>query len=127
MPLHHGVVTSDAKALSVAASVAMALDALSLPRVHYIGLSIGGMIGQAFALEHGRKLHFGDVVRHAAGKAATVFALGKSHADGVFDEGMWAPSTPRSVASVAQATRAATGGQATGPGVGEAQHAVRNN
>jgi 3-oxoadipate enol-lactonase len=29
---------------------------LSLPRVHYIGLSIGGMIGQAFALADGDKL-----------------------------------------------------------------------
>jgi 3-oxoadipate enol-lactonase len=27
-----------------------------LPRVHYIGLSIGGMIGQAFALAYGGKL-----------------------------------------------------------------------
>ena len=29
---------------------------LAIPRVHYIGLSIGGMIGQAFAIEHGAKL-----------------------------------------------------------------------
>jgi 3-oxoadipate enol-lactonase len=27
-----------------------------MPRVHYIGLSIGGMIGQAFALAHGDRL-----------------------------------------------------------------------
>jgi len=33
-----------------------ALDALHLPRVHYIGLSIGGQSGQAFAIEHGDKL-----------------------------------------------------------------------
>jgi 3-oxoadipate enol-lactonase len=32
------------------------LDALSIPRIHYIGLSIGGMLGQAFALEHQHKL-----------------------------------------------------------------------
>ena len=32
------------------------LDALAIPRVHFIGLSIGGMLGQAFALEHGGKL-----------------------------------------------------------------------
>jgi 3-oxoadipate enol-lactonase len=32
------------------------LDGLSLPPVHYIGLSIGGMIGQAFAIERRDKL-----------------------------------------------------------------------
>ncbi len=40
----------------LAGDVAVVLDALSFARVHYIGLSIGGMIGQAFALEHGQKL-----------------------------------------------------------------------
>ena len=40
----------------LAGDVAAALDALAMPRVHYIGLSIGGMIGQAFAIEHGTKL-----------------------------------------------------------------------
>src|ERR1700722_7611634 len=33
----------------LAADVAAVLDALQLSKVHYIGLSIGGMIGQAFA------------------------------------------------------------------------------
>src|SRR5215475_10183922 len=33
---------------------AAALEALGLPRVHYIGLSIGGQSGQAFAIYHGR-------------------------------------------------------------------------
>src|SRR5438874_11765939 len=32
------------------------LDALSISRNHYTGLSIGGMLGQAFALDHQRKL-----------------------------------------------------------------------
>jgi 3-oxoadipate enol-lactonase len=41
---------------ALAGDVATALDALGIPRVHYIGLSIGGMIGQAFAIEHGAKL-----------------------------------------------------------------------
>src|SRR6201987_5910633 len=40
----------------LAGDVAPVLDALAIPRVHYIGLSIGGMIGQAFAIEHGAKL-----------------------------------------------------------------------
>src|SRR6516164_5113614 len=41
---------------ALAADVAAVLDALGLPRVHYIGLSIGGMICQAFAIEHSAKL-----------------------------------------------------------------------
>ena len=41
---------------ALAGDVATVLDALAIPRVHYIGLSIGGMIGQAFAIEHGAKL-----------------------------------------------------------------------
>jgi 3-oxoadipate enol-lactonase len=41
---------------TLAGDVAAVLDALSLPRVHYVGLSIGGMIGQAFAIEYGAKL-----------------------------------------------------------------------
>jgi 3-oxoadipate enol-lactonase len=40
----------------LAADVAAVLDALSIPRIHYIGLSIGGMLGQAFALDHPQKL-----------------------------------------------------------------------
>src|ERR1700726_787325 len=36
----------------LAGDVAMVLDGLSIARVHYIGLSIGGMLGQAFALDH---------------------------------------------------------------------------
>lgn len=36
--------------------VAKVLDALGIAKLHYIGLSIGGMLGQAFALEHGSKL-----------------------------------------------------------------------
>ncbi len=36
--------------------VALVLDALGLDKVHYIGLSIGGMLGQAFALDHPHRL-----------------------------------------------------------------------
>jgi 3-oxoadipate enol-lactonase len=49
-------VAGDYTMRALADDVARALDMLSLPRVHYIGLSIGGMIGQAFALAHGDKL-----------------------------------------------------------------------
>ena len=49
-------VSGDYTMQALAADVAAALDALAIPRVHYIGLSIGGMIGQAFALGHPQKL-----------------------------------------------------------------------
>src|SRR6478672_507031 len=41
---------------ALAGDVAAVLDALSIKRVHYVGLSIGGMIGQAFALAHANRL-----------------------------------------------------------------------
>jgi 3-oxoadipate enol-lactonase len=49
-------VAGDYTMSELAADVASVLDALGLTRVHYLGLSIGGMIGQAFALEHGHRL-----------------------------------------------------------------------
>ena len=51
-----GPVAGDYTMSELAADVAAVLDALAIPRVHFIGLSIGGMLGQAFALEHGGKL-----------------------------------------------------------------------
>src|SRR5216110_3478957 len=41
---------------ALADDVAELLQALAIPRVHYIGLSIGVMIGQAFAVAHGERL-----------------------------------------------------------------------
>src|SRR5919197_2728525 len=55
---------------------------------------------------------------NGAGNAATVFAIGNPHTGNVFDEGMWAPTTPLSVASTAEATQAATGGPAPRPRIG---------
>jgi 3-oxoadipate enol-lactonase len=49
-------VAGDYTMKALGGDVAMVLDALSLARVHYVGLSIGGMIGQAFAIEHSAKL-----------------------------------------------------------------------
>jgi 3-oxoadipate enol-lactonase len=49
-------VAGDYTMTALAGDVATVLDGLAIPRVHYIGLSIGGMIGQAFAIEHGAKL-----------------------------------------------------------------------
>jgi 3-oxoadipate enol-lactonase len=49
-------VPGDYTMTELAADAAAALDALGLGPVHYIGLSIGGMLGQAFAIKHGAKL-----------------------------------------------------------------------
>jgi 3-oxoadipate enol-lactonase len=40
----------------LAGDVVSVIEALGIDRVHYIGLSIGGMIGQAFAIDQGGKL-----------------------------------------------------------------------
>jgi hypothetical protein len=45
---------------------------------------------------------------NGSGTAATVFAIGKPHSGSVFDEGMWAPSTPLPVTSAASALNAAS-------------------
>jgi 3-oxoadipate enol-lactonase len=40
----------------LAGDIAAALETLGIRQVHYIGLSIGGMIGQAFALSHAARI-----------------------------------------------------------------------
>jgi len=65
---------------------------------------------------------------NSSGTAATVFAVGKPHTGSVFDEGMWAPTAPLTVASAAQATRhASSAGAASGQGVGAAEQAIKRN
>ncbi len=65
---------------------------------------------------------------NAAGKVATVFAVGQPHSGSVLDEGIWAPTTPLTVAGAVQATRqASSAGAATGQGVGAAQQAIRRD
>jgi 3-oxoadipate enol-lactonase len=49
-------VAGDYTMRALADDVAAVLQALAIPRVHYLGLSIGGMIGQAFALAYGGRL-----------------------------------------------------------------------
>ncbi len=49
-------VSGDYTMPQLAGDVALVLDTLAIPRVHFIGLSIGGMLGQAFAIEHGNRL-----------------------------------------------------------------------
>lgn len=41
---------------ALAGDVIKVLDALGIERIHYIGLSIGGMIGQALAIEHASRV-----------------------------------------------------------------------
>jgi 3-oxoadipate enol-lactonase len=41
---------------ALADDVAAVLDRLAIARAHWVGLSMGGMIGQAFALRHGARL-----------------------------------------------------------------------
>src|ERR1700757_337326 len=49
-------VAGDYTMAELASDVAAALDILGITRIHYLGLSIGGMIGQAFAIAHGDRL-----------------------------------------------------------------------
>jgi hypothetical protein len=64
-------------------------------------------------------------------KATVLFPIGIAPAAGKeFDESMYAPTTPLAVATVAQATHAAStagAGPVTGVGAGETHHALRNN
>ena len=50
-------VAGDYTMAALADDVAAALDFLQITKVHFIGLSIGGMLGQAFALGHGNRLN----------------------------------------------------------------------
>src|ERR1700684_602111 len=49
-------VSGDYTMAQLADDTAAVIDATGVGPVHYIGLSIGGMIGQAFAINHGAKL-----------------------------------------------------------------------
>lgn len=49
-------VAGDYTMTQLADDAAEALDFLGITRVHFIGLSIGGMLGQAFAIKHGQRL-----------------------------------------------------------------------
>jgi hypothetical protein len=64
---------------------------------------------------------------NATGGAATVFAIGNPHT-ALFDEGMWAPSTPLPVATATTATLpASSAGAASGQGVGAALQAIERH
>jgi len=61
----------------LADDVAHVMDALGIGKAHYIGLSIGGMLGQAFALDHASRLSSAmwcDTLPSAPVSAAQVWA-----------------------------------------------------
>jgi hypothetical protein len=68
---------------------------------------------------------------NAGGKAVPVFAIGNPHTSAqLFDEAMYAPTTPLAVSPPAQAsnTASAAGAQSTtGQGTGETHHALRDD
>jgi hypothetical protein len=67
---------------------------------------------------------------NSTGSAATVFAIGNRHPapPPPFDEGMWAPTTPLTVATAAEAVLPGTSaGAASGQGVGAAVQAVERH
>lgn len=49
-------VSGDYTMSDLASDVVAVLDGLSIDRMHFVGLSIGGMLGQAFALEHDHRV-----------------------------------------------------------------------
>ncbi|MEA2409680.1 MAG: hypothetical protein QOC77_241, partial [Thermoleophilaceae bacterium] len=65
-----------------------------------------------------------------AGNAVPVFAVGNPHTSAqLFDEAMYAPTTPLPVTPPSQATNTASSAGAqstTGQGTGETHHALRN-
>ena len=63
------------------------------------------------------------------GRATTVFAVGILPTTAAFDEAMYAPTSPLTVASASAATRASTtaGAGTTGEGVGETHLALKND
>jgi hypothetical protein len=64
----------------------------------------------------------------SGGRAATAFAVGRTPTTSAFDEAMYAPTTPLTVATAGQATRPAqTSGQTTGVGTGETHHALKDD
>ena len=72
---------------ALAADVKGALDVLDIKKVHYIGLSIGGMIGQGFALANPSYLLSLDALRHPAVDSARLGGdLGRAQGDGT-DQG----------------------------------------
>jgi len=54
---HGGSVGESCTMEELAGDVGLVLDFLQIERLHLVGLSIGGMIAQCFAIAHGQRLH----------------------------------------------------------------------
>jgi hypothetical protein len=66
----------------------------------------------------------------SGGRATTVFAVGRGATTAVFDEAMYAPTTPLNIATAAEATHPATSvgaGPLTGVGTGETHRALKRD
>jgi 3-oxoadipate enol-lactonase len=50
-------VAEDCSMSALAGDVVLVLDFLGIPQIHFVGVSIGGMIGQVLGIEHGPRLH----------------------------------------------------------------------
>lgn len=80
----------------LADDVAVSLDALGIERVHFIGLSIGGMLGQAFAIAHGKRL--------LSAMLCDTLPQSPPNAAAVWGQRMEAVKTANSLAAIADAT-----------------------
>jgi 3-oxoadipate enol-lactonase len=72
----------------LADDVAAVLDRVRVPCAHWVGLSLGGMIGQAFALAHPARLGRLVLANTTAGYGAQGHAMWSARAQAVRDGGM---------------------------------------
>jgi 3-oxoadipate enol-lactonase len=72
----------------LAGDAARELDARGIERAHWVGLSMGGMIGQAFALEHPARLGRLVLANTTAGYGAEGRKMWEARARAVSDGGM---------------------------------------
>ena len=87
----HGGSDAPAGAYSLellAADAVALLDALEIETVHFVGLSMGGMIGQCLALDHGHRLNSVALCDTAAEITTEVQPIWQAHIDAARKNGM---------------------------------------
>ncbi len=72
----------------LAGDVAAVLDRLGIERAHWVGLSMGGMVGQAFALGHGARLGRLVIANTTSSYGADGRAMWEARAKAVEEGGM---------------------------------------